>query len=144
VAPKRSTASKEDVRMPAFMFSLPSCVRAESVSCSRKLRLVVQTENLGCLAKKLIWLSMGAPLGFPRGLGEPLDRRHHRCDGARHMGKVDAVDFVTWLMVVRVKPEAGDGMGNDSPLCQAVVIRALEEVLLGMGIGNQAGAVASK
>src|SRR5579859_227482 len=87
---------------------------------------------------------MRAPLGFPRGLGEPLDGSHHRSDGARHMGKVDAVDFISWLVVVRVEPKAGDGMGNDSPLCQAVVIRALEEVLLRMGIGNQAGAVARK
>ena len=57
------------------------------------------------------------------------------------MGKVDAADFVAWLMVVRVQPKAGDGLGNDSPLGQAVVIGSLEEVLLGMRIGNQAGAV---
>src|SRR5271156_1210714 len=204
VAPKRSTASKEDIMMPAFMFSLPSCVRAVSLSCSRNVRLVAsrlrrrwfgaqdlssecaRTDFLvewpsGCGAaptfsgpctlwrtlgtrpipsgscygtdsaapwplqwvpgKRLVWLSMGKPLRFPRGLGEPVDRRHHRSDGSRHMGKVDAIDFVAWLMVVRVKPEAGDGLGNDSPLCKAVVIGSLEEVLLGMRIGNQAGAV---
>ena len=60
------------------------------------------------------------------------------------MGKVDAVDFVAWLMVVRVKPKAGDGLGNDSPLGKAVVIGALEEVFLGMRIANQAGTVTRK
>ena len=58
------------------------------------------------------------------------------------MGKVDAADFVAWLMVVRVKPEAGNGLGNDSPSRETVVIRPLEEVLLGVRIGNQAGAMA--
>ena len=55
-------------------------------------------------------------------LGEPLDRFYHRSDRSRHMGKVDAADFVAWLMVVGVKPKTGNGLGNDSPPGKTVVI----------------------
>ena len=50
--------------------------------------------------------------------------------------------FVARLMVVGVKPKAGDGLGNDSAPGETVVIGPLEEILFGMRIGNQVGAVA--
>ena len=57
------------------------------------------------------------------------------------MGEVDGADFVAGLVVVLVQTEAGYGVGDDALLRQCVVVRTMEELLFGVGIADQMGAV---
>ena len=60
------------------------------------------------------------------------------------MRKVDAAELIARLMIVDMQPKAGNGLGNNSPLGQSVIIRAGEKFLLGMRVGQQAGAMANE
>ena len=60
------------------------------------------------------------------------------------MRKVDAAEFIARLMIVGMQPKAGNGVGNNSPFGQTVIIRPGEKPFLGMWVSHQAGAMASE
>jgi len=81
------------------------------------------------------------PRRLPVRVREPSDGVDHGGDGVGHVGEVDGADFVAGLVVVLVQTEAGYSVGDDALLRQCIVVRALEEALLGVGIADQMGAV---
>ena len=58
------------------------------------------------------------------------------------MREVDAADFVSRLMVVRMQAEAGNSVGNDALPGETVVVGSLEEILFGVRVGDQVGSMA--
>ena len=88
-----------------------------------------------------LWFAVGVPFGAEVGVGEPKDGGLHGLDGLVHVGEVDFGEFVGGLVVVGVQAEAGDGVGDDALLGEGVVVGALEEFLVGVGIVDEAGAV---
>ncbi len=51
------------------------------------------------------------------------------------------LSLVAGLVVVLVQSVAGDGLGDDTLLCQRIVVRALEEMLRRVRVVDQVGAV---
>jgi len=58
-----------------------------------------------------------------------------------HEVEVEVGDVVGGLVVVGVETVAGDGVGDDAALGKGVVVRALEEVLVWVGVGGEGCAV---
>src|SRR5579862_7115483 len=85
-----------------------------------------------------------SPARLPLRVGEPGDGPHHRSDRPVEMREVNAIELVAGLMVVGMQPEAGDGLSNDSPLGQVVVIRPPEEIFCRMRVGYQASPMLDK
>ena len=52
--------------------------------------------------------------------------------------EVDVSEIVGGLVVVGSESVAGDGLGDDAAAGKVEIVRALEEVLGGMGIGGRA------
>src|ERR1035437_6421188 len=57
------------------------------------------------------------------------------------MVEVDGGQLGRGLMVILVQPVAGDGLGDDALACEGDIVGALEEVLLGVRIGEDGGSV---
>ena len=89
------------------------------------------------------WLGLaaGVPGGLPIGIGEPLDRGDHGVDGVGEVVEIDVGEVVGGLVIVGAESVAGDGLGDDSLTGEREVVRAPEEVLFGVGIGDERGPV---
>ena len=83
----------------------------------------------------------GVPGGLPVGAGKPFDGRDHGLDGVGQVVEVDVSEIVGGPVVVRAESVAGNGLGDDAAAGKVEVVRALEEVLGGMGIGDERRAV---
>lgn len=57
------------------------------------------------------------------------------------MGEVDGGELVAGLVIVLMEAEAGDGLGDDALASEGDVVGALEEVLFGVGVVDEVGAV---
>ncbi len=86
----------------------------------------------------------GIPGGLPVGVGEPLDGGDHRLDGVGEVVEVDVGEVVGGLVIVGSEAVAGDGLGDDAVAGEVEVVRAPEEVLGGMRVGDERGAVAGE
>src|SRR5665213_2733184 len=86
-------------------------------------------------------LASEVPLRFPGGVCQPVYRGDHGGDGVGHVMEVDAVKFVTRLVVILVQAKAGDGLGDDALLCEGVVVGAAKEMLSLVRVVDQVSAV---
>jgi hypothetical protein len=96
---------------------------------------------VACIGTRCVGAAAWAPLWLPVGVCEPADGVDHGGDGAGHVGEVDGAELVAGLVVVLVEAVAGDGLGDDALLGECVVVGATEELLGGMGIGDEVRAV---
>src|SRR5438874_2252120 len=99
---------------------------------------------MGRLPASGLRLSAAVPRGSPRRVCQPADWLDHADDYAGHVWEVDRGELVRGLMVVLVQAIAGDRLRDDSLQCQIVVIRSGEEILCGMGVGDQVGPVSGE
>src|SRR5258708_4558643 len=113
-----------------------------------KIRCVVALKSIVAIGlprcargkEKLRLLSLH-PLRLEFGIGQPLDRSEHGMDSFLHMDEVNVGDVVAGTVVVRVKAKTRHGMGDDALFGQGVIVGSLEEVLFGMRICHQPGAM---
>src|ERR1017187_2877604 len=91
-----------------------------------------------------LWFAAGIPRWPPRRVGEPADGLDYGSDGIGEVVEVDSGEFVRRLVVVLVQAVAGDGLGDDSLAGEGEVVGALEEVLGGVRVGDEAGTVAGE
>src|SRR5581483_10665753 len=81
------------------------------------------------------------PLWSEVGIHQPDHRLDQRTNGIVHVLEVDVVKVVTGLVIVGMQAEAGDGLRDHTLLGQRVIVGPAEEMLLGMRIAHQLGAM---
>jgi len=72
---------------------------------------------------------------------EPADGFDERLNGAGHEGDVEVSHVVAGLVVGGWRSPASSGVRDNALQCKCVVIGALKEVLLGVGVGPEESAV---
>ena len=89
----------------------------------------------------LLRLFSFVPPGYEVGIREPDYRTQQGLYGIVHMLEIDMCDVVAGLMIVGVQSITGNGLCDDALLGEDVIIGAPKEILGGMRIGDEVGAV---
>ena len=77
------------------------------------------------------------PVRHKIGVRQPHHRLQKRINRIIHVPEVDVGYVVTRLVILLVKPVAGDSLSDHSCLCKDVIVGALEKLLVRMRIPNQ-------